>query len=217
MVNVGKDCIVHGVETAAKFELYNTPVVSQLNIDSPLTSKETRFCPGIQGGAEWNGVAFNPTANLVFANTIDWCSIVNLGPKSPPPGDIGKPYSGEADADAPFGRQDPKEDAMGWLTALNADDGTVKWKYHSPTPMIAAIAMTASGLLFTGDLKDDFLAFNAADGKQLLKLNAGAPIGGGGITYLANDKQYVAIAAGITSNSFKTIGGNAKIVIYGLP
>ncbi len=175
MVNVGKDGIVHGVDTAAKTVIYKTPVVTQLNIDTPFTAQETRFCPGIQGGAEWNGIAFNPKNDLVFANTIDWCSIVNLGPKSPPPGDLGKPYTGEADEAGPFGRQDPPNTAKGWVTAVNADDGAVKWKYQSPTPMIAAIATTASGLLFTGDLNGDFLAFNAADGKQLLKTSVGAP------------------------------------------
>ena len=217
MVSVGKDGVVHGVDTAAKTELYKTPIVTQLNVDTPFTAQETRFCPGIQGGAEWNGVAYNPKANLVFANTIDWCSIVNLGPKSPPPGEMGKPYTGEADEAGPFGRQDPHEDAKGWVTAVNVDDGSVKWKYQSPTPMIAAIATTASGLLFTGDLNGDFLVFNAADGKQLLKSSVGAPIGGGVISYLANNKQYVAAAAGITSGSFMTKGGNAKVVVFGLP
>ena len=100
---------------------------------------------------------------------------------------------------------------------MNADDGAVKWKYQSPTPMIAAIATTASGLLFTGDLNGDFLAFNAADGKQLLKTSVGCSHGGGVITYLASNKQYVAAAAGITSNSFLTKGGNAKVVVFSLP
>ncbi|HTK38843.1 MAG TPA: PQQ-binding-like beta-propeller repeat protein, partial [Pyrinomonadaceae bacterium] len=217
IVSVGKDGVVHGIDPSQKTEMYKTPIATQLNIDTPFTAQETRFCPGIQGGAEWNGVAFNPTANLVFANTIDWCSIVNLGPKSPPPGEIGKPYTGEADATGPFGRQDPIEDAKGWVTAVNVDDGSVKWKYQSPTPMIAAIASTGSGLIFTGDLKGDLLAFNATDGKQLLKLNAGAPIGGGVITYLANNKQYVAAAVGITSVSFKTKGGNARVAVFATP
>ena len=217
MVSVGKDGVVHGIDTSAKSELYKTPVTTQLNIDTPFTAQETRFCPGIQGGAEWNGVAFNPTSNLVFANTIDWCSIVNLGPKSPPAGELGKPYTGEADAAGPFGQQDPIEKARGWVTAVSADDGSIKWKYQSPTPMIAAIATTASGLIFTGDLDGNLLAFNAADGKQLLKLKADAPIGGGVITYLAGGKQYVGIAEGITSNSFKTKGGNARVAVFGVP
>ncbi|HMJ08696.1 MAG TPA: PQQ-binding-like beta-propeller repeat protein, partial [Pyrinomonadaceae bacterium] len=139
-VSVGKDGVVHGVDPVQKAVIYKTPVTTQLNIDTPFTAQETRFCPGIQGGAEWNGVAFNPPANLIYANTIDWCSIVNLGPKSPPPGALGKPYTGEADADGPFGRQDPDASAKGWVNAVNADDGTIKWRYQSSKPMIAAIA-----------------------------------------------------------------------------
>lgn len=94
---------------------------------------------------------------------------------------------------------DPKDKWKGWVTAVNADDGSVKWKYQSPTPMIAGITATAGSLVFTGDLNGDAIAFTAADGKQLWKKGAGGPIGGGVITYLANSKQHIAVAAGITS------------------
>jgi alcohol dehydrogenase (cytochrome c) len=82
------------------------------------------------------------------------------------------------------------------VTAINADDGTVKWKYDSPTPMVAGITATGGGLVFTADLNGDALAINAADGKVLWKQNTGAPVGGGVITYLAGGKQYVALATG---------------------
>ena len=69
----------------------------------------------------------------------------------------------------------------------------------------------------TGDLNGDALALNAADGSVLWKQNTGAPIGGGVITYLAGGKQYVAVATGITSQSWMTQGGNARVVVYALP
>ena len=100
---------------------------------------------------------------------------------------------------------------------MNADDGSVKWKYQSDKPMIAAITATGGGIVLTGDLNGDLLAFNADDGRQLLKLATGGPVGGGVITYLANNKQYVAVATGITSGSFKTNGGNARVAVYALP
>jgi len=34
-----------------------------------------RFCPGIQGGVEWNGAAFSPDSNSLF---VDWCANVQL-------------------------------------------------------------------------------------------------------------------------------------------
>ena len=87
----------------------------------------------------------------------------------------------------------------------------------SPTPMLAGVTTTAGGLIITGDLNGDLLVFNATDGKQLWKQNTGAPIGGGVITYLARGKQYVAVAAGLTSESWQTGGSNAKVAIYALP
>ena len=72
-------------------------------------------------------------------------------------------------------------------------------------------------LVLTGDLNGDVLVFNATDGKQLWKHSTGAPIGGGVITYLAGGKQYVAVAAGITSANWQTTGSNAKVAIYALP
>ena len=83
--------------------------------------------------------------------------------------------------------------------------------------MVAGITTTGGGLVLTADLNGDALAFNAADGKLLWKQSTGAPVGGGVITYLARDKQYIAIATGITSMSWQTKAGNAKVVVYALP
>ena len=217
IASAGKDGILNGIDPSQKKIIYKTPVTTIENAQTPFSEKDTRFCPGVQGGVEWNGPAFNPTTNLIFVNAIDWCYTVNLTPKSPPPGKIGAPYTGEADPDEPFGRVDPKSRWKGWLTAVNADDGTVKWKYQSPTPLVAGITTTAGDLVLTGDLNGDVLVFNATDGKQLWKHSTGAPIGGGVITYLAGGKQYVAVAAGITSANWQTKGSNAKVAIYALP
>ena len=213
----GKDGILHAVDPAQKQEIYKTPVTTIENATTPLSEdKMVRFCPGVQGGVEWNGPAFHPQANLVFVNSIDWCYSLKLFPeslKNPP----GKPFTGGTSAEEPFGKVDPKENWKGYVTAVNADDGSVKWQYKSPTPMVAGVTATGGGLVLTADLNGDFLAFNAADGRQLFKANTGSPVGGGVITYLAGGKQYVAVATGITSMSWQTKAGNAKVVVYGLP
>lgn len=217
IVSAGKDGILHAIDPAQKKEIYKTPVTTIENADVPLSAeKEVRFCPGVQGGVEWNGPSFNPTANLIFVNAADWCFNLKLFPENLK-GASGKPFTGGTSTDEPFGKVDPKEKWKGWVTAVNADDGTVKWKYQSPTPMIAGITTTGGGLVFTGDLNGDVLAFNASDGKVLWKQNTGSPVGGGVITYLANGKQYVGVATGITSQSWQTKAGNAKVVVYGLP
>ena len=40
--------------------------------------------------------------------------------------------------------------ARGWLTALDASTGKVRWRYASGTPMLAAVTATAGDVLFTG-------------------------------------------------------------------
>ena len=213
----GKDGILHAVDPSQKKEIYKTPVTTIENADTPLSAdKVTRFCPGVQGGVEWNGPAFHPAANLIFVNSIDWCYSLKLFAQGLK-GEAGKPFTGGTSVDEPYGIVDPKEKWKGYVTAVNADDGSVKWKYQSPTPMVAGITTTGGGLVLTADLNGDALAFNAADGKLLWKQNTGAPVGGGVITYLASNKQYVAVATGITSMSWQTKAGNAKVVVYALP
>src|SRR5687768_10949166 len=114
IASAGKDGILNGIDPSQKKIIYKTPVTTIENAQTPFSEKDTRFCPGVQGGVEWNGPSFHPQQNLVFVNSIDWCYTSNLMQKSPPPGPLGAPYTGEADADEPFGRVDPKEKWKGW-------------------------------------------------------------------------------------------------------
>ena len=213
----GKDGYVHGLDQESLKPIYKTAVTTISNIKAPFNStRNTRFCPGTHGGVQYNGPSFNPAENAVFVNSVDWCVSIKLAPQIPAPGVVGEPYTGGVE-DAKFGTDDPKSKWGGWLTALDADTGAIKWKYKSPTPLLAGVTTTASGLVLTGDLNGSMMAFDARSGKQLWKHNAGAPIGGGVITYLAGGKQYIAGAVGHTSGNWKTTGGNAKVAVYAMP
>ena len=75
------------------------------------------------------------------------------------------------------------------MTAVEADSGKVLWKYDADTSMVASVTPTAGGLVLTGDTKGNFIAFDAKDGKVLLKKNLGDPIGGGIVTYEARRRS----------------------------
>ena len=90
--------------------------------------------------------------------------------------------------------------AQGWLTAVDASTGAVKWKYRSPRPMVAAVTTTAGNLVLTGELTGDFVVFDARNGDVLYRFNTGGPIGGGIVTYAAGGRQYIAVASGSPSN-----------------
>jgi len=44
------------------------------NADVPLTAEGTRFCPGSQGGAEWNGAAYDAQHDIILgpASRLRW-------------------------------------------------------------------------------------------------------------------------------------------------
>src|SRR5678810_1384586 len=41
-------------------------------------SGSLRYCPGTQGGSEWNGPAYAPALNLIVVGAVDWCTSLRL-------------------------------------------------------------------------------------------------------------------------------------------
>jgi len=84
--------------------------------------------------------------------------------------------------------------------------------------MVASVTPTAGGLVLTGDTKGNFLAFDAKDGKVLLKKNLGDPIGGGVVVYEIGGTPYVAVAGGMKNTvTQQTDSGPAWVAILSLP
>src|SRR3954471_21492230 len=206
----GKDGMLRALDRETHAVLYETPVTTRENADTPVITTPLRACPGVLGGSQWNGPAYNPGTNLLYAPAVDWCATfssfeqVRFIP--------GKLYMG--------GRTDldPVEKSQGWLTAVDASSGAVKWKYRSPRPMVAAVTTTAGNVVMTGELTGDFLVLDAASGEVLYRFNTGGPVGGGVITYGVGGKQYVAVASGSPSNFWvERNPGSPTIVVFALP
>jgi len=189
------------------------------NADVPFsTEHETRFCPGVQGGVEWNGPAYHPGLGLVFVNAIDWCTLVKMQPDAKIKGAPGGSWTGAEPADGwLFGRHDPAGQWKGWTTAVDPESGEVKWKVQTPKPMVAAVTATAGGLVFTGDLDGQLLAYDAATGKELWRQATGKAIGGGVISYEAGGKQRIAAASGMNAGTWNIKAGPGRVVVYALP
>ena len=111
---------------------------------------------------------------------------------------------------------DPREQAKGWLQAIDATTGTMRWRRQWPTPPVGGVTVTSGGMLFTGDLNNDFLAIDASNGKTLYHFNTGGSIGGGIISYELEGKQYVATTSGVVSGFFGGSGTSA-IIVFSLP
>jgi len=203
--------------TASPIELpiiYQAPTTTRENIDVPLSRDHpTRFCPGILGGAEWNGAAFDPATNSFFVGANDWCTTVQLQREAAPVPRIGAAWFGNA---AGGQRMDSASAAKGWLTAYDAENGHVRWKFQSPRPVLAGVTPTAGGLVFTADLGGIVYAFDADNGRVLWQLSSGQSIGGGIVSYVAGGHQRIGVASGMRSPIWPGGSQSSHIVVYGL-
>jgi alcohol dehydrogenase (cytochrome c) len=83
--------------------------------------------------------------------------------------------------------------------------------------MVAAITATAGGLVLTGDLDGNLIAYDASTGKELWRNAVGKAIGGGVISYDVGGTQYIAAATGLNAGTWQVKAGPARVVVYALP
>ena len=213
----GKDGQLHGIDVAPSMRiLWSVPITTRDNVDARLThTRPTRFCPGTQGGTEWNGPAYNPAVNLVFTGAVDWCTSIRLVHPDSVPRPLPMDFTGHVDGG--FGDFDPTSQWKGWVTATDADAGEIRWRYQAETPILAAVTTTAGGVVITGDMNGRLIVLDAADGEVLHQAETGAPIGAGIITYEAGGRQYIAVAGGTISPIWPLDPATSRITVFAIP
>jgi alcohol dehydrogenase (cytochrome c) len=110
----------------------------------------------------------------------------------------------------------PVETAKGWLTSFDAENGSVKWKYQTARPIVAAVTPTAGGVVFTADLSGQLYALDATTGRVLWQTSTGQSTGGGIISYIAGGRQLLAVASGMKSVVWPGAAAQSRVVVYGL-
>lgn len=217
MAATPKDGNLYGYDLDSGRRLYQTAITTRKNVAAPLTSQGTRFCPGSQGGSEWNGPAYSEQTNLLYTGSVDWCTTVKVADATKLANmALGQPWSGSADEKNAFGAFDPIGRWAGWITATDADSGAVRWRHKTPAPVLAAVTPTAGGLVFSADMLGNAYAFDAADGKVLWLSKLDGAAGGGVISYEIEGRQRVAFVAGTNSPIWPVAKKTAKIVIFAL-
>lgn len=215
LVAAGKNGYLYALDRDTLKPRYKTPVTRMENVSAPLTAQGTHFCPGIDGGVEWNGPAYSPRTNAFYLNAIDWCITVATRAPDQLEGRKGLPWTGAKDRKNPFGV--PDKQRSGWVTAVNAKDGSILWQYHARAPLVSGITATAGGVVFTADIAGDFMAFDARSGRLLWQRNLGQPIGGGVIAYSVDGKEYIAVASGMDSPlGWQVHSTPARVVVFAL-
>jgi alcohol dehydrogenase (cytochrome c) len=216
----GKDGVLRVVDGDTHKIVYAVPFTTQLNPEAPLSNTPIKVCPGILGGDEWNSAAYSPKLSLIVVPSDDlWCSMNQKDKDAPSVEDANagkKNYFGGPITHGPL------SEARGRLTGFDAATGKERWRYNSPSPLVAGVALTASNLVFTGEVGGFFDALDADSGKLLVHMDLKDSVQGGVITYSAHNVQYVAVTSGdggvIRHETMpEVVGGNPTVTVFGLP
>ncbi len=158
--------------------------------------------PNSVGATNWWPPTFSPATGLLCLPVVDGPSMYYVQDVSYA---RGKPYV------AVVGRQSFNEAASRSVRCLHPADGSLAWEKpltadagRSSAITMSGLLSTGGGLLFTADM-NDFLALDAGTGAELWRLNTGGRVLASPVSYRANGKQFIAVAAG------------KALLVFGLP
>jgi len=219
IASTGKDGVLRVVDRDSHKLLYSVPYVTRVNADAKTSSTPIRACPGPLGGSEWNSAAYSSALNLLVVPANDqWCGQIMKEKEAP------NPETAHSGATRYFGGPiglGPYSEARGRLTGFDAATGKERWRYESPSPMVAGVVVTASKLVFAGEVGGFFDAIDAESGKVLNRINLSDSIQGGVITYGVSGAQYVAVVSGdggvINSKTMPIPATNPSVTVLAIP
>lgn len=193
---------------------------------TPPSIRGSLLFPSALGGGNWGGAAYDPANNLLVIKAENLATVLRVIRKQDPatedavpPKDyltrplLGTPYRIEGELFvSPLGIPCTPP-PWGTLAAIDLDTGRIRWqiplgqirragvtipkrvKWGSPN--VGGPIVTAGGVVFIGAAMDQKLrAIDVKTGQELWAGDLPAPGMAVPMTYLANGRQYVAIAAG---------------------
>jgi len=173
----------------------------------PITSDAVRYgfdpklvMPGPGGGHNWFPMAYSPRTGLAYFPAYQSGFVYALQPDWKPQPKRSNSGWGGYTGDAGRKRAELQEEAnkveKAWLTAWDPVKQAVAWQVPLPRHGNGGVFATGSDLVFEGTTKQTFAAFDARTGKVLWEYpTQSAPVGGG-ITYMLDGVQYVAVNVG---------------------
>ena len=163
------------------------PVVKGLPVDA---NGDNYVCPGFQGATNWFSTSFNPVTGLYYFQALERCNVFSIRKKD---WAAGEKYLGGDVHPA------PGEGFEKSLRALNIQTGETVWEIpqaEASAPASAGVLSTASGLVFFGENSGSFVAADGTSGQILWQFPTNTPLSASPMTYMFDNKQYIAIAAG---------------------
>jgi alcohol dehydrogenase (cytochrome c) len=145
-------------------------------------------CPHGGGGRNWSPTSFNPQTRLLFVNARDVC--MDMVPASSGPGFL------TTGVNIQYVARPGHDGNFGVLQALDMESGKVAWEARRRQTFDMGILTTAGGLLFTGGMDRQFLAYDQETGQELWRTGVTGVPNASPITYSVDGKQYIAMVTG---------------------
>ncbi len=178
--------LVQKLTWASKISPDGRPV---MNPDQVPSEKGTRICPAVIGATNWWSASFNPATGLYYVQTLENCSIYL---KRSQEWESGRGYLGGSS------RQSPDDKPQKVLRAINIKTGKMVWELpqHGSGASRGGTLSTATGLVFFCEDSDALVAADATTGKPLWQFQANQIWRASPMTYVFDNKQYIAVASG---------------------
>ncbi len=182
------------------------PFVPQSNLFADPTETGVTIAPGIVGGSNWSPVSVDNQQKTVFVAAVHR-----------PATYFRKPLS--LDKNLPWQTytyfEFPDKDIYGTLTAINLNDGSLRWQQKTRQPMLGGVLASAGGLVFSGEGDGEFFALDAMNGNKLWSYQATYGVNAPPISYQIDGRQYIAVAAG--GNKLAGYPTGDQILVFALP
>ena len=156
----------------------------------------TLICPSVDGATNFFSTSYNPATGLFYVNTLEKCSIYTK--TSSPEWRAGRGYAGGG------ARTTPDDKPRKILRAIDIQTGKIVWELPEDGngDTWSGTLSTASGLVFYGDDGCELAAVDAFTGKKLWSFPFSELLHASAMTYMFDNKQYVAIVAGSVVYAF---------------
>jgi alcohol dehydrogenase (cytochrome c) len=145
------------------------------------------MCPHGGGGRNWSPTSYIEATQTLFVNARDVCT--DLTPSATGgllSTGVNAVYAAPPDGDGNYGV----------LQAIDMRTGQVRWETRRRQTPDRGILTTAGGLLFTGWMDRQFVAYDQATGRELWSSGMTGVPNASPITYSVDGKQYIAIVTG---------------------
>jgi alcohol dehydrogenase (cytochrome c) len=153
-------------------------------------------CPSVSGATNFYSTSYNPATGLFYVNTLESCNIFTKTPTAD--WAAGRGYRGGG------GRRAPDDTPQKILRAIDIKTGKYVWELpqSGPGDTWTGTLSTASGLVIFGDDGAALAAADASSGKRLWSYPFTESLHTSPMTYMFDNKQYVAMIVGSIVYSF---------------